>query len=104
MATVTTVPASRAQIFRDGLQDARGTITYWRDKWGTVTLDGPVPVEYFVSIEKFPDEDQPGVVDGCRIVFDAEAGQADMRSIDVPAGTRRRKPKVSSARLMNFNR
>src|SRR6185437_13268235 len=98
------LPQTRADIFRLGLKDATGTITYWRGKWGTVTLDGKVPVEYFVGIDKFPLEEQADIVDGCRIIFDVEPGQSDMRSIELPSGTKRFKPKISSARLMNFNR
>jgi hypothetical protein len=104
MATVTTVPASRAQIFRDGLQDATGTITYWQGKWGTVRHDGPYRVEYYFHSNTLPPDDLPNVVKGCRMIFDAEPGQADMESMRLPAGVQRLKPNVSSARLMNFNR
>jgi cold shock CspA family protein len=105
MSTIAALPATRAEIFRQGLKNATGTITYWRGRrgtWGTITLDGKNPVEYFVGIEKFPVGDQKDVTDGCRVSFDAEPGQADMRSIELPAGTKRTKPKVSSARLLNF--
>jgi hypothetical protein len=107
MATTAALPANRAEIFRQGVKNATGTIIYWTGKWGTVRLDGAVPVEYFVGLEKFPRDEQAGVVDGCRVSFDADPGQADMKYLALPEGTRRTKPKVKSARLApeeNFNR
>jgi hypothetical protein len=98
MQTATT---TRTDIFKQGVKQATGTITFWAGRWGTVTLDGEVPVEYFVGLEKFPRADQPAVVDGCRVVFDAEPGQADMKSIQLPVGTQRRKPKIAAVRLEN---
>lgn len=103
MATVA-LPQTRADIFRQGLNQAHGTITYWAGAWGTITLDGAQRVEYFVSLDRFPAEEQKDVADGCRVVFDAKPGQADMKSLTLPAGTKRHKPKVSSARLFNFSR
>lgn len=98
------LPTTRADIFRLGLKAATGTITFWRGDWGTVRLDGHVPVEYFVHVDFFPANERADVGECSRLIFDVEPGQVDMKTMDLPEGTQRRKAKVCNCRLINFNR
>lgn len=105
MATTVTLPPTRAEIFKHGLTNARGKITFLGDGWGTVTLEGSVSaIKYHFRLDVFPPEQRASVMIGLPVRFDAKPGQRDMHTLSLPAGSRRDKPNISAIRLENFVR
>lgn len=111
MATATTASPTRAEIFRQGLKDARGTIIFWdrkpredgtfsRGEWGKLSLDADPSIKYFANIESFPPSDRQFIQQGCRVIFDANPRKEELCG----SGRKRPKdPKVSKVRLIVVN-
>jgi hypothetical protein len=104
MATTAALPATRAEIFRQGLKNAPGRVTRLGKGWGTITYEGASRVKYHFVLSDFPEWQRKEVLIGLPVIFDAEGGQIDTTQLRLPAGSDRHYPNISRASLVNVNR